>query len=159
MKNPSLRLCLLLSESLLWFGGLLMLVGSCMEWSRARRAIVSTSANALPAPLTVEVFDADSLAEAADGAGDWTLFRSPVRETNSAVPSPTIRPPRRPLVLRGLLGGPPWNAVLEGLPGHEGAVVMRLGETLAGLRVRAVLRDTVFVQGTDTSWKLTVRRP
>lgn len=64
---------------------------------------------------------------------------------------------RPTLVLKGLVGGPPWQAVLEGVPGRDGAVLVRRGDTLGALRVRAVGRDTVIVQGMDTTWRLTVR--
>jgi hypothetical protein len=61
-------------------------------------------------------------------------------------------------VLRGIIGGPPWSAILEGIPGREGSVVLRRGDTIAALRVRAVRRDTVVVEGADTTWRLTVKR-
>jgi hypothetical protein len=55
--------------------------------------------------------------------------------------------------------GPPWQAVVEGIPGREGGVVVREGEVLGELRVRSIKRDTVVVVGFDTTWALAVRRP
>ena len=72
-------------------------------------------------------------------------------------PPPPPRPPRPVLLLTGIIGGPPWQAVLEGVPGQEGSVVARRGDVFGPLVVRAVKRDTVIVTGMDTAWKLTVR--
>jgi hypothetical protein len=75
-----------------------------------------------------------------------------------APPPPVARPPRPNLVLRGVVGGPPWSAVIEGIPGHDGSVLLRKGDTIATLAVRAVGRDTVIIKGADTTWRLTVKR-
>lgn len=67
-------------------------------------------------------------------------------------------PPKPPLMLAGTLGGPPWQAILEGVPGRDGALVVKTGDRVGDLTIRAVHRDTVVVAGLDTVWKLTVRR-
>ena len=110
----------------------------------------------------------DSLAEALDIVRDGNLFRHEresvsTDELTSAAPLSTTvtvvpKPPKPMLMLRGLLGGPPWTALIEGLPSREGAVVLRLGETHAGVTFRGVRHDTVAIVGFDTTWKLTVRR-
>jgi hypothetical protein len=71
---------------------------------------------------------------------------------------PEPKAPRPTLVLRGIIGGPPWSAILEGIPGRQGSVVLRRGDTVAALVVRAVRRDTVVIEGADTTWRLTVKR-
>ena len=73
-------------------------------------------------------------------------------------PPPPPRAPRPALAVSGIIGGPPWSAVLEGIPGREGGAVVRGGDTLGGLRVRQVTRDTVVITGMDTTWRLIVRR-
>jgi hypothetical protein len=73
-------------------------------------------------------------------------------------PPPPPRPPRPTLVVAGIVGGPPWEALLEGIPGREGSALVRRGDTLSGLRVRSITRDTVRITGMDTTWTLTVRR-
>ena len=85
---------------------------------------------------------------------------SPVayRPDLEGAPPPPPRPPRPGLAVSGIIGGPPWSAVLEGVPGREGGAVVRTGDTLGGLRVRAVGRDTVVITGMDTTWRLIVRR-
>jgi hypothetical protein len=73
-------------------------------------------------------------------------------------PSPAPRPPRPVIVVVGILGGPPWEALLEGVPGRPGSTLVRRGDTLSGLRVRSITKDTVRITDMDTTWVLTVRR-
>jgi hypothetical protein len=73
--------------------------------------------------------------------------------------SPPPKPPIPHLTLSGIVGGPPWSAILDSVPGRDGSVLVRKGDTLGGLKVRSVGRDTVIVQGADTVWKLVVKRP
>ncbi len=65
--------------------------------------------------------------------------------------------PRPTLVLSGVFG-PPWQAVLEGIPERQGSVVVRVGDVFGALRIRSIRPDTIVVQSADTTWKLTVRR-
>jgi hypothetical protein len=73
-------------------------------------------------------------------------------------PPPASARPRPMPILQGLIGrATRWEAVLAGIPGHDGSVVVRVGDTLAGLRIRRIDRDTVVVVAADTAWKLTLR--
>ena len=76
----------------------------------------------------------------------------------SSAPLPPPKAPKPRLAVAGIVGGPPWSALLDSVPGREGSVLVRKGDTLGGLRVRSVGRDTVIIQGADTVWKLIVRR-
>jgi hypothetical protein len=76
-----------------------------------------------------------------------------------AAPPPPPKPPKPHLAVAGILGGPPWTALLDSVPGRDGSVLVKRGDTLGGLKIRSVGRDTVVVQGTDTLWKLVVKRP
>lgn len=116
--------------------------------------------------LALTMPTSDSLLDAAGVARELDLFR-PDRAavdhaaTASGTPlpmgatAPAIRPQ---LVLRGLVGGPSLEALVEGVPGVEGSTVIRVGETIAGITLRAVRRDTAILVAKDTTWKLTVRR-
>ena len=75
-----------------------------------------------------------------------------------APPPPPPKPPHPLLVLGGILGGPPWEALLDGVPGHDGSVVVHQGQMIGDLRIRSVTRDSVIVQGADTTWRLGIRR-
>lgn len=74
----------------------------------------------------------------------------------SAAPAVVTPSPLRALALRGVVGGPPWQAVLAGVPNRNGNVVVREGDTLAGLRVVRTRRESVVLQGRDTVLTLTL---
>ena len=69
--------------------------------------------------------------------------------------------PKPALVLVGIVwdSGRDPTALVEGLPGVEGPRPVRSGETIAGLRVKAIKPDRVVITGLDTTWTLTVREP
>jgi hypothetical protein len=71
-------------------------------------------------------------------------------------PPVTTRPQ---LVVKGIVGGPPWQAIIDGLPGQPPGTIVTPGATFDQLVVRAVSRDSVIVQGPDTTWTLTLNRP
>jgi hypothetical protein len=115
------------------------------------------------APVLPSYAARDSLGTAAAFTADHNPFRlnrQPAMAgavSGSSVAAPPA--PRPVLLLRGLVGASPaWQAILEGIPGRAGGVVVSKGDTVGGLRVRRITRDTVIVQGTDTTWKLTVKR-
>jgi type II secretion system (T2SS) protein M len=112
----------------------------------------------------VAMYDAEVLQHAADSliANDvFRLERKPSAVAFGLPANPTPPPAAKPaiqIVLGGVMGGPPWRAVLSGIPGHNGSVIVAQGDTLGGLRVKSVQRDVVVVQGPDTMWTLKVRR-
>jgi len=149
-------------EAGLWLGGAGMGVYAALTWSGMTRTPAAVRAEPSVAPETVALFDADSLANAIEEVKERELFGATqplgsgiARSAPLMVPP---QPPRQPLLLRGLVGGPPWQVVLEGVPGHMGSVVLRSGELIAGMRLRGVIRDTALIQMADTTWRLTVRR-
>lgn len=75
--------------------------------------------------------------------------------SEAATPLASTRPP---LVLKGIIGGPPWEALLEGVPERQGIVIARRGDRFATLRVRAVSATGAIVDGADTTWHLTIRK-
>ena len=111
----------------------------------------------------------DSLGEAAANAAANDPFRlvnrpSDVRydartEGGIGTPAQLVPPPVRPMfVLKAIVGGPPWSAVIDGLPGQQPGTIVRTGSTFDKLTVRSVGRDTVVIQAPDTAWKLTLSR-
>ncbi len=64
---------------------------------------------------------------------------------------PVVRPM---LVLKAIIGGPPWQAVIDGIPGQPPGTIASPGARFDKLVVRSVTRDTVVVQGPDTTWSL-----
>jgi hypothetical protein len=106
----------------------------------------------------------DSLAAAAKFTAQHNPFRlerkpatvaySP--ELEGVVPV-AVRPVRPMLALRGIVGGPPWSAIVDGIPGRDASILLRQGDTIAGIVVRSIRKDTVVLKGTDTTWRLTVK--
>jgi hypothetical protein len=108
---------------------------------------------------------ADSLAAATEAiiANDpFRLARVPAAvrfgESPTVATLNPVNPPRPPLLLRAIVGGPPWQAVLDGLPGQPSGTVVRPGAVFETIRISAITSDTVIVQASDTVWKLTVKR-
>lgn len=123
----------------------------------------SHALDAAPLPVTRERPDVLRAAGEALVARDpFRLERRPSAVPYSpaleSAPPPPPRPPHPALVIAGIVGGPPWEALLDGVPGRQGTVLVRRGDTLGGLRVRSVTKDTVRITGMDTTWVLTVRR-
>jgi len=73
-------------------------------------------------------------------------------------PPSNVRAARPALVLVGMVGGPPWTALVEGIPDRPGGVLLRVGEEAAGIRLVEVRGDTARLSGLDTTWVLTPRR-
>jgi hypothetical protein len=65
--------------------------------------------------------------------------------------------PKPALVLVGLVAGTNPTGVIQGLPGIDGPRVLRVGDQVAGIKLRRIARDTVWLVGMDTTWVLTIR--
>ena len=151
-------------ERIVWGGALLLALVAVEGWRRSAVEQVTSLGVVDRPPLPVTSLDPDTLDAWESAIVDGDLFRlsrapSPVAFTTAieGAPPPPPKPPRPPLAVTGIIG-PPWEAILEGAPGREGAVVVRRGDVLGELQVRSVMRDTVVIQGADTTWRLTVRR-
>jgi hypothetical protein len=80
----------------------------------------------------------------------------PMAQSLLPIPKPVLQRPH--LELRGLMGGPPWEVLLEGMPGHQSSVLMRVGQSIGGIKLTAVTTGTVVLRGADTVWHLTLRK-
>jgi len=67
--------------------------------------------------------------------------------------------PKPTLLLVGLVSGADPSAVIEGLPSTEGSRILRVGDVVAGLRVKTISGNRVVIVGMDTTWVLEVREP
>ena len=70
-----------------------------------------------------------------------------------------LPPPRPTLTLVGVVDGSTPSAIVEGFPGVEGSRVVRVGDAVGGLKVKAIGNGRVVVTGMDTTWVLQVREP
>lgn len=155
-----------------WALAILLVAGTAIRMAGTGQASV-------PRPNTAETtgvpashgFDARSLSRSLPDAAATIAESAPFRldrrpasvpyghepvERDLQQPTP---PPSPTLFLSGIIGGPPWEAIVEGLPGGEGGVLVYAGQTLGDLRVVSIQPDTVVVAGPDTTWVLTLRRP
>lgn len=89
-------------------------------------------------------------------------FRPQRRPATLAVNAKAMRPPpaqpRPTLLLSGLVWGNDPSAVIVGLPGVEGSRVVRRGDLVAGIRVKRIDRDRVWLSGWDTTWALALQQ-
>lgn len=139
------------SAALAWVA--LQSAGKAVPPPRVERKTASRST--LPYP-------AESIGRVVVGRDPFRATRRPAPTAYNpiAVATPEAPPAPKPvLTLTGIVWGELPEAVLEGLPGTNGPRVVRQGETLAGLRIRAIERSRVIVAGLDTVWTLTVREP
>jgi hypothetical protein len=96
-------------------------------------------------------------------ANPFRLSRAPSNVAFGITPAarPTVAAAPRAifnLTLRGIIGGPPWQALVEGIPGRDAATVVKSGDRYGELLFRAVRRDTVVVKSADSTWRLTLAR-
>jgi hypothetical protein len=141
---------------------------AAIRWTAARPATAPKQVVGL-VPVAIS-YRGPSSAEIDDTAGvigdrdPFRLTREPSSVPYVAGHEGWVAPPPapRPIVTLSGIVGPPWEAVLEGVPGRAGSLVAAAGDTVSRaplglLVVRRVGRDTVVLVGTDTIWKLVVR--
>ncbi|MBY0492073.1 MAG: hypothetical protein K2R93_19685 [Gemmatimonadaceae bacterium] len=100
--------------------------------------------------LDLHIDEASQLESQADSLGASSVFGAPV-ETASPAPeaaAPTPDSPRS-LTLRGVLGGPPWLAIVAGIPGRTESRVVAEGDTVGGGRVLSVRANEVRIRRAD----------
>ena len=78
--------------------------------------------------------------------------------TNGVRPSGPARAPRPTLVLKAITGGPPWQAIVAGMPGQSGDAVVSPGAAFGALTVQSITREEVIVRAPDTTWTLLLKR-
>lgn len=105
------------------------------------------------------------LAQRIAGADPFRLDRRPAAvafRANSgtvAGAAPTPTPAKPTLSLGGIVGGPPWTAVVDGVPGRTSSTLVHPGDTVGGLHIRSVTPRSVNIVGLDTVWHLALKRP
>ncbi len=112
------------------------------------------------------MFDGESLDSAATLVVAHDVFRlerKPATVAYSVTPTGFIAPsaqttPTIRIALQGTIGGPPWHAIISGVPGHDGTIVVSAGDTLGGVAIRRVNRDSVTVRVKDSTWTVTLGR-
>jgi len=128
------------------------------------RVALPSMADHMPTVAAVrEEMNPDSLSTLVVARDPFRVTRrsSPVTYDPVRMAQPAVPPSPKPtLALVGIVwdAGEP-TALVEGLPGVDGPRPLRPGDTVAGLRVRAIRADRVVITGLDTTWTLMVREP
>lgn len=154
-------------ERCAWVVTALATIVATRSWYVISRAAQAPAPAIWPVSETVRPIAADSLAMLTSrivGDDPFRLDRKPADVAYGATPDSIANralaaaaAPHPPLVLVGIVG-PPWRALVDGVPGHDGSMVLRSGQVVAGLRVRDVTATVATVATSDTTWHLTVKR-
>lgn len=150
---------------LLAVGSLASFAAAVVRWRAAASPGIPARAIALARPSPHPQPTDSALEEAEDVTSTNDPFRlsnepasvrfDPASEGPSAVAAaPAVRPT---LVLKAIIGGPPWQAVIDGFPGQPTGTIAGPGARFDKLLVRSVSRDSVVVQGPDTAWVLSFK--
>ncbi|HMC56659.1 MAG TPA: hypothetical protein VKH19_15890 [Gemmatimonadaceae bacterium] len=141
----------------------LCLTAAAIAWVSSAPGRHLRNANGLAVPPSIERVDARTLASRVQLVLDANPFRISHKQADVAfarrAQSVNAAPPIRPaFVLKGIVGGPPWRAVIDGIPGALPGTVVSSGNTFDKLVVRSVTRTDVVIQGPDTTWKLSLAK-
>jgi hypothetical protein len=105
----------------------------------------------------------DSVMQLVVGHNPFRAGRGPAAQAFLLVPPEPAYveppPPKPQLVLTGIVHGAEPGAIVEGLPGVEGARLLRMNESAGAIRVVSIAAGRVTLRGMDTTWVLQVRRP
>jgi|SRR6185312_899880 len=157
----------LVLERCAWAATLVAIAATVRSWYHITRSVEAPLPAIWPVSPPVRPMSSDSLGVLTSRIVDsdpFRLDRKPAAVAYGAaqdtLPNRTAaapEAPRPPLVLVGIVG-PPWRALVDGVPGHDGSIVLRAGQSIAGLRVRNVTASTTTISGVDTTWQLAVKR-
>lgn len=124
-----------------------------------------------PIPFgSVQLGASDSLDDSLADAEDFTVFNDPFRLANAPsgvrfdakgdrpAAQLAVVASRPHLSLKAIIG-PPWQAVVDGIPGQPAGTMVRTGARFDKLVARVVTRDSVIIQGADTTWILSFGSP
>jgi hypothetical protein len=112
---------------------------------------------------------APTLAAVSDSPGPSVAAQDPFRLTHHPAgvaydplrltepPAPPI--PRPALALIGVVSGRVPTAVIAGFPGVDGPRVVRVGDVISGIRVKAITLGAARLAGLDTVWALNLKEP
>jgi hypothetical protein len=129
-------------------------------WYASAPAHESRATTAMSAITDLAVPPAESIDAAARVVAETDPFRLDRRPASVAYRpdlegvAPSPKPAKPQPVLAGLVGD---VALLDGVPGHAATAIVHAGDTIGGLRIRRIGRDTVIISGADTTWRLTLR--
>lgn len=153
------------TEMILWISTGICLILAIIGW----QAVNTHERGKLPSPVTdipvLATFDAALLGDAADRSVAGNVFRINRRPSDVQFGTPDMPVMANPqpvpysgIALKGVVGGPPWKAILSGVPAKPENVVVEVGDTLVGLRVQRIKSNQIVLTGKDSTFTLTLQR-
>jgi hypothetical protein len=154
-------------EIIAWAVAVMSVVSAVWAWVNSIPVAHVETGFIPPAPEASRHIDVKTILSASAVLRDRDPFRveraptsvrfgaAPVTPSEPAVET---RPERPKLVLAGIVGGPPWMALVEGVPGREGGVILVQGETMNGIRLDRLWSDSAALSDSDTTWVLSPKR-
>jgi hypothetical protein len=128
-------------------------------------AVMGIHRNRSAGAPAMTMFDGDSLDSAASHVvthDPFRLERKPANVAFSTAPPAIVgAPPQGPpvrIALQGMIGGPPWRAIVSGIPGHDGTIMVSSGDTLGGVTIRHIDRGGITVRVKDSTWTVTLAK-
>jgi hypothetical protein len=155
-------------ERLLWGAATALVASALIAWRGSLTRPLSAPSVIWPieqSPVYPPPNALDSAVKSTTRSNPFRLERRPSSVAYGTEPEgastapPPPKPPKPKLALAGIVGGPPWIALVDGIPGRNGSVLVHAGDTLAGLRVRSLGPKGVTITGLDTTWKLKLKKP
>ena len=144
----------------------LMCAVAVIRWRDARRTFQRHSL-LLPSQRRLAADSLDTITDAAEiviandpfrlaNAPSTTRYDPTADETTGSWAPPVVV---RPVLTLKAIVGPPWQALVDGIPGQPAGAIVRTGGVFDKLVARTVTRDSVVIQGPDTAWVLSFRAP
>lgn len=150
-------------EMLVWTFAIGTALGSIPTWMHPISDGRSEIDFALQQVQPSQSIDAGAIHQSATVLRDRNPFRLERRptsvrfgslESELAPEDVQVHVDRPRLTLAGIVGGPPWMVLVEGIPGRESGAVLIQGEEINGFRLEHVHGDTAVLIGIDTTWVL-----
>lgn len=145
-----------------------LLLAALLATGRAVTAldVPTYGADARERPAEWSAPSRDSLSRLTDRAAKRSPFRIVAAlEEEPAVPIVEVpEEPLQPVItmpeirVKAIVGGPPWSAVLAGIPGTVGEAVVHPGDRIAELTVVTLTADTAVLRWNDSTWTIRLER-
>lgn len=150
-------------EALLALTTIVSVVAALARWQQA-----SVSPALFDLPLSVPAESSlvasdtgiGSMAREMSERNPFRLSNRPSRFRHGETPAsgPITIAYRPQLTVAAVVGGPPWTALLGGVPGVAGMVLVRPGDVVDSIHISSIARGRVVVRLPDTTWVLELEK-
>ena len=135
---------------LLWLSAVMALLtgvrryqSAMSRFSNLASPVASTESPLPPWPGTAALHAA---LERLNGSNSFEAESRTTIGNADTLPKAPPLPPQAQLVVQGIVGGPPWSVVVSGIPTVMGPTVLRPGDSVGGVSVVRIGRDSVVLR-------------